>query len=650
MGSRLHMRLRAVVGLALAFACAAVGVALAATGGGSSHGVAAGSAPTAVIVPAPGAGASPGEGGGETGLGEGPSGRALLSRWVMREDAADRGRALGWAGGHFAGAAVTVPNTIRAGAFTGRAGEANNQGSVAWYRTSFRTTVAGPYEIAFASASFEASAWVDGRALLSHRGPYLPFAHTASLAPGTHTLVVRIDWRNPNRYTQEGFHRTWFNWGGLDGRVTVRAIGASDVTEPQLQTVLSGASARVTVSARVTNEGPARLVAPTGSLTRGADAIALAFPPAQLGAGASKVLTATATVASPALWSPSSPALYALRLAVPGESAFTAHVGLRQITWQGGTLRLNGRRVLLHGASVQTDALGHGDALTGADKDAIVRELRSIHADAVRSQHPLDAGMLERLDAAGILVWQGLGPVEGAGNWAPTTPALLAGAERQAETAALAERLHPSVFAWNVVNEIAENGSNASEVRYVQDLAARLHATDPGRMVAVDVWGTHAPQSAGAIYSHVDAVAETDYSGWYENPRASTAAQVAEVRSRLAAMRRTFPGKVLVISEFGAESNALNPAGSPGSYDYQSRLLAAHIAAYRAEGRISAMLIWLLRDYPLTPSFTGGSIREKLPSLRFIEGINGKGLFTYSGAPKPAAATVAHLYSAIPAG
>jgi hypothetical protein len=56
--------------------------------------------------------------------------------------------------------------------------------------------------------------------------------------------------------------------------------------------------------------------------------------------------------------------------------------------------------------------------------------------------------------------------------------------------------------------------------------------------------------------------------------------------------------------------------------------------------------VWNLRDYPLVPSFQGGSIHSKLPALRLIEGLNQKGLFTYSGAAKPAAATVARLFRA----
>ena len=113
-------------------------------------------------------------------------------------------------------------------------------------------------------------------------------------------------------------------------------------------------------------------------------------------------------------------------------------------------------------------------------------------------------------------------------------------------------------------------------------------------------------------------------------------------------MRRTFAGKVLLISEFGAESNTLNPPGSPGSYSFQSALLARHIAVYAADPDLSGMLIWGLRDYALVPTYEGGSIHAKLPRLRLIEGLNQKGLFTYGGTPKPAVGVVAGLFSALP--
>lgn len=590
---------------------------------------------------------------------EGPGGRTALTRWTRRLDPSDRGLAQGWPRGGFAGGRVSVPDVVDPHSYKGRAAQPNYEGSVVWYRTTFRAAGAGVYALAFQSANFYARVWVDGRALGAHAGSYLPFElRTGRLVAGAHTVVVRIDWRSPGGQAQLGFHRTWFNWGGLDGEVDVRPIGPSELSSPTIATTLlpGGVSvkasppppptAQVRIAVQVRNDGAAgRPLRVEGTLARyGAPAIPLSFPAAQLGHGQSATVSASVQIPAAALWSPAQPSLYELTLAVGRECSYSARVGLRQLGWRGGQIYLNGTRLRLHGASIQEDAYGHGDALTGAEEGAIVQELRSIGANAVRAQHPLYPGLLERLDAAGILVWQGVGPVEGAGNWYSGTPSLLAGAESQARTAATVEALHPAIVAWNLVDEVAENGHDGAEVAYVQDLTHWLHAHDPGRLVAVDVWGDHPPTRPGRLYDGVDAIAETDYSGWYDAPRNTPAAVGAEIARRLQAMERTFPGRVLAISEFGAESNTLNPPGSPGSYGFQSALLARHISAYAADGRIGGMFVYLLRDYPLVPTFQGGSIHGPLPGLRLIEGLNQKGLFTYGGQAKPAAGTVAGLY------
>ncbi len=438
-----------------------------------------------------------------------------------------------------------MPNVVNPAPYNGKAGGLNYDGSLAWYRTAVETPSAGLYALSFESANFRATVWVDGHGLGSHGGSYLPFEMRDTLAAGRHTVVVQVDWRDPGLQSREGFHRTWFNWGGLDGEVTIRPIGESELLDPAIQTtIIPGAGearqARVTLSVQVHNNGPRRTLQPGGALTRTGQTIALAFR-LTLAHGRSATATATATVAEPALWSPATPDLYDLALNVGGESSYAARVGLRQLSWHGGLLYLNGSRLRLHGASIQEDAVGHGDALTPAEQEQIVSELKAIGANAVRSQHPLDPAMLERLDAAGMLVWQGLGPVEGAGNWYSSTPQLRAAAEQQSRVAATAAMLHPSIFAWNLVNEVAGNGRDEAEVSYVNNLARWLHRTDPGRMVAVDVWGSHPPKRAGSLYANVDAVAETDYTGWYEDPTTATRSRPSWTTRRTVFFGQTMP-------------------------------------------------------------------------------------------------------------
>ncbi len=175
----------------------------------------------------------------------GPGGRTPLTRWVLRKDPTNRGISLGWQRGGFAGEAVAVPNVASPTPYTGHAGARNYEGSVAWYRTDFTAPRAGVYALSFQSANYLASVWVDGRALGSHRGSYLPFEERTRLAAGAHTAVVRVDWEDPAQQSREGFHRTWFNWGGLDGEVDVRAIGESELSEPNVQTTLMGGGVRI---------------------------------------------------------------------------------------------------------------------------------------------------------------------------------------------------------------------------------------------------------------------------------------------------------------------------------------------------------------------------------------------------------------------
>jgi beta-galactosidase/beta-glucuronidase len=600
----------------------------------------------ALVLPAAGAKAPP----LQSVLYEGPGGCMPLTEWTMTRDPFNHGLRRAYEKGAFGGTTVSLPNVVNPLPYSGPAGSRNYRGSIAWYRTTFQASSAGLYQLAFQSANYEATVFVDGQRLGAHRGSYLPFAFDQQLSAGAHAVVVRVDWRNPGRQSKEGFHRTWFNWGGLNGEVDVRALGASDLEHPSIQTTLTSGEAKVQVSVEVHNFAATRSIAPQGTLMREGASVPISFPVTEVPAGTTKTVTGTVTVTNPALWSPSSPNRYQLELSVPGESSYSALVGLRQLSWHGGELFLNGQQLRMHGVSIQEDRIGHGDALTPADEDELVEELGAVHANVVRAQHPLDPALLERLDAAGILVWQGVGPVEGAGQWYATTPKLRKAAEAQARTAVLAARLHPSIFAWNLVDEIAGNGRDQAEVDYVVNTGRWLHATDPGRMVAVDVWGDHPATHPGAIYSEADAVAETDYTGWYDSPHDSQSQLAAQMRARLRAMAKAFPAKVLVISEFGAESNDLNPEGKPGSYAFQSRLLALHIKVYAEDPRLTAMMIWLLRDYPLTPTFEGGSIRQVIHPLKLLEGLNQKGLFTYTGAAKPAVGAVARLYAALPTG
>jgi len=588
-------------------------------------------------------------------LGEGPGGRVALGDWTLRRDPEEVGQLRGWPTGDFGGASVSVPDVVNPTPIKGKRAVPDFEGSVAWYRTTLTAPSAGTYALEFASANYLVEVWVDGHSLGSHVGFYLPFEFRDALSAGTHTLVVRVDWRDPLLQTNEGFNRAWFNFGGLNGVVSMRELTASELSDPTIQTTLTpdaptATQATVQLGVVVHNNGPARILAPEGTLTRPGQTIPVTFTPQLVGTEQAVTMTATVTVPTPALWAPGSPNLYELTLDIPGESSYSARVGLRQLTWGGGKMYLNGQPLELHGASIQFEAPRHGDALGPAEEDTLIQELQAIGANAARTQHPLPASMLERLDAAGILVWQGVGPVDPSGDWTGITPQLAERAREDVRTTVQSEELHPSIIAWNLTNEMAGNGHPGGQAQYVEAMSQWLHAYDPGRMVAVDVWGEHPPRhGAGHLYGDVDAVSETDYSGWYEGLHDKPAKLRKLIDGRLAAMNATFAGKVQIISEFGAEGTPLEKPGRPGSYSFQTRLLTQHIRLYEANPALSGMLVWVLRDFALNPTYYGGSVLAEDPHIKLIEGILGKGLFDYAGHPKPAEHAVARLFKALPA-
>jgi hypothetical protein len=205
---------------------------------------------------------------------------------------------------------------------------------------------------------------------------------------------------------------------------------------------------------------------------------------------------------------------------------------------------------------------------------------------------------------------------------------------------------HPSVLAYNLVNEIAGNGHDATQVAYLRAMTGEVRDYDPGRLIALDVWGAHPPKRAGAVYRPVDAVGVTNYAGWYEQPYVTTAQLRKLVKARLAAMQRTFRGKVLIVSEFGAEGNERNPAGRPGGLAFQARLLRTHLGVYARDTHVAGALVWALRDFAVTPRFAGGSIHRVVAGIRLVKGLNQKGLLTYGGRPKPAARAVRKAFAA----
>jgi beta-galactosidase/beta-glucuronidase len=580
---------------------------------------------------------------------KGPDDRTRLGgEWIVALDERNTGRDRGWQDGDFPGEQIRVPHVPEAAEVRGEESKETWQGNVAWYRTTIEVPTTGVYAVRFESVNHEADVWIDGEHEVSNTGTYLPFEARRTLTAGTHTLVVRADWRDPDQMKAEAWHRTWFNFGGINRDVTIRPIGDSELLDPKVDTTLDEeGDAVVDVSVKVRNRtGRTRELELDGGMELiddGRDE-ELDFEPVRVPAGKTVSARARMRIDDPELWSTDDPRLWALRLEIGEEAGYRARVGLREIRRKGRDLLLNGEKVFLRGASIHEDVEGKGDALDRGDHDWIVGALKSIGANATRAQHQLHPALVEQLDEAGILLYLGIGVVDAPGAFTSKTPKLRRQSRQRVLTTVDQLQSHPSIITWNLANEVAGDGHPDGQAAFIDDMAVELKERDPSRPIALDIWGSHPPRKPSLMYRNIDIIGWTNYIGWYEGTYATRKETQRTIRDDLADLREAMPGKAIVVTEFGAEGNGLNPNMEPGGFGFQSRLLRTHLEVYGSDPKLSGALIWNLRDFAVNPTFAGGSISRQVPDIQLVRGVNQKGIFDHLGRPKPAVDDVRALF------
>lgn len=576
-----------------------------------------------------------------------------LEGWRHRADPGDVGLRERWWRRPPAMRSVAVPGAAERREVGRAAGRRVFAGSVGWWRAALVVPEAGRYAVRFGSVGHRASVWIDGRRTCSHVGAYEPFdCHVRLRRGGRHSVMLRADWRDPERQAADGHDRAWFTWGGPSWAVTARRVTDVELRLVGVHTRLGDDTARVRLTVELhDNRRPRPARGGTDHRRVGAvlrhqgRLLRVVFPDVALPRGARRRVRASVQVEDPALWAPGNPQLHDLRLTARGAAPVHRRVGLRDLRRRGTRLVLNGRPLRLLGAGLPPDARGHGDALTPNDRRRMIEQVRAIGANTVRTQLPLSDEMLDELDAAGIFVWQLIGPFDKAGRFWAQTPSRRARARARALATVDREASHPSIVAWTMTNELAGQGHPAGQADHLDDLARTLQRRTPGILVAADLWGSHPPRFAGPAFAHLDAVGLTEYIGMAELAGAPAEQQDARVRERLDGLRAALPGKAIVVTEFGANANQRNAAGRPGSLEYQAALLRRRIALYAARPDVAGMLVWVLRDYAVSADFSGGSLRGRVAGLRLSGPLSEKGLFRYDGSAKPAVGVVRKAFA-----
>ncbi len=214
-------------------------------------------------------------------------------------------------------------------------------------------------------------------------------------------------------------------------------------------------------------------------------------------------------------------------------------------------------------------------------------------------------------------------------------------AEQALEGMIRRDRNHPCVIAWSMGNECTTH--TPAGVAAMRRLLRRARALDPSRLLT---FVAHGPIEENLAFDKADGIGANLYPGVFHGEiahhLADMAAQVTvPLVERLCALRHCFPGKLLVVIEYGA-------CGIPGLHG-DARLTEDHQAAYvRAAWQaivdtpgVAGGVLWSWADYYHRLDFAGpgGS------ALRSPQGPYG--VVTVDRRPKRSLIELAQLYGGI---
>jgi beta-glucuronidase len=494
-----------------------------------------------------------------------------------------------------------------------------------------------------------ARVWLNGRELGIHRDPYTPFELAAAgLRPGRpNTLVVRADYRR-SPALREG----WWNWGGITRQVSLVARGPVVLHDPGLLPrrvcVESTCAWNVLVDGWLENRStkvqqPAvavSLQSPDGEVSQGSAPAPRALRPGER----VRVQFAVPIKGEARTWSPERPDRYVATIATHAGGRVVQvdqrRIGLRTVDVSDGMLRLNGRVLDLRGASIQEDVPGRGPAMTDADIDNTVDELKALGANVTRAHYLLDPRLLDRFDKEGILVWS-QAPVYHRDKQLKT-PGQRSHELDVVRATILAARNHPSVITHSVANELtAQPDRHRTSQVWMTNAAKLAHDLDPTLPVSIDIL-SYPGIGRQTTYDGFDMLGINSYYGWYAGKTNRSTADIDDLAPYLRAMRDKYPGKALVMTEFGAEATEPGPANVKQTYAFQTQYLKRNLDIVDRLGFMGGAIYWTAREFAVKPRWDGGGHPARRDSFHH------KGLIAYDGKIKPAFDAAKDAFAATP--
>ncbi|MDF1515028.1 MAG: GNAT family N-acetyltransferase [Anaerolineae bacterium] len=484
----------------------------------------------------------------------------------------------------------------------------------AWYRR--RIFIPDTWEEKHIYLHFEGvyariNVWINGQLVGAGDLPYLPmdFDTGQCIVPGEANLFTL--WVDNTRLPGEvpGRQRGWRTFGGLLREIRLVATDKLfidtiiPVAEPDDQ------GGRLTVKILLRNqyqvdkvpEVNIRITDKAGKIWEQLD-----FPSRTVGGGASVVMASDIAVPGAHLWSPGAPHLYTLQVTLREDGRILAQqqqdIGFRSIETRADKLYLNGQSIILTGFNRHEDTATRNMCPDLKTARADLAAMKEAGANFVRLCHyPHHPDELAICDELGLLVmdeiplywWDGLAEGEKA------CAMKLNAAEKQMKALIRRDRGHPSVIFWSVSNETEEQRPEV--VAGNNHLIQVARKMDPSRLV-VHV-SNHWQDNPHFEYD--DVICVNGYPTWWEQVVQHNLTYTAQDgrnhwRKNLAQLHERYPGKPILVTEFGFVSLP-NVYDVLGGEDAHAEVIEAEYEGMKAS-YVCGATVWCWADHAWPPA------------------------------------------------
>jgi len=544
---------------------------------------------------------------------------SLDGEWLFRTDPEDAGLRNHWFSANPTAndwLTVTVPHTWQVQPpFVEYRG-------VAWYQRHFGVPerwTGSAIRIEFAAVFHTATVWVNGQIAGEHaRKGYTAFTLDISHlvhAQATNSLVVRVD----NSFNEHMLPRGRSSDFPHDGGIfrPVRLLITPEVFVERLDVDALPDSrnldAQLAIVAHCRNTSPAmwRGHASFRVIEENTGLEVLANPNAgifSIAPRSTHSLAISATLANPKLWHFDHPHLYRIELVLAdGREAhlFSTTFGVRRLEVKDDALHLNGERVRLMGV----ERMGGSNPEFGmAEPESWIvhdhNDLKHLNCVFTRVHWAQDSRVLDYCDRHGILIQSEI-PAWGWETFKgmatePDADLLENGIEQMREMIAR-DRNHPSLVIWGLCNEVG--GQLPAAYEFAKRMLAEVKKLDPHRLCSYasnSLEKTPERDVAGLM----DLIEMNEYVGTWSPGNLET------VSRYLDAVHAAFPGKPIVISEYGY--CACVPE-RPENDALRIETLRSHDGVFRSKEYVAGAIFFCYNDYRSQAGFSGvGALQQNI--------------------------------------